>query len=284
MRPHSGMVHGKAEVDLSIIIPCFNEASSIAQTVVDLCDAMEEQNISYEILCINNNSTDGTGDVLLDLASKYMSVRYTSSPYISGYGIAVRWGLEHYVGKSVVICMGDGSESPADVVRFFKKLNDGYDCVFGSRFMGGSTLEGYPRFKLLLNRIGNKLIAAVTHFDYDDFTNGFKCYRRELIEAISPLFSESFNLTVEMSVSAILNHPTIAIVPNSWRERRGGASKFRVLDETKLYLMTLFYSYLRRKIQGESWNIFRQSVVDKSIMHQEQISKVAPSADGTHCD
>jgi dolichol-phosphate mannosyltransferase len=173
----------------------------------------------------------------------------------------VRWGLEHYAGNTVVIVMADGSESPQDILNFYSKIKDGYDCAFGSRFMAESTVEGYPRFKLVLNRMGNKFIAFAMRYDYNDFTNGFKCYRREVIDAIKPLFGEKFNLTIEMSINSAALRPRIAIVPNSWRDRSAGVSKFNVAKQAWLYLLTLSYCWLRWRVQGDSWIAFRKALL-----------------------
>lgn len=245
--------------DLSILIPCYNEEASIADTVGVLVSAMDADGLSYEILCVNNASKDSTESVLQGLANQFPHVRYVNTPPLAGYGVAVRWGLNHYAGKAVVIVMADGSESAADILRFAKKIAEGYDCAFGSRFMPESVVDGYPKFKLFLNRLGNKLIGWCVGSDYDDFTNGFKCYRREVIDAIQPLYGEKFNLTIEMSINAAATKPRIAIVANSWRDRSEGTSKFDVLGQSSLYLLTLAYCWLRRKMQGNSWAAFSKA-------------------------
>lgn len=245
---------------LSILIPCYNEEASIGSTVRVLVQAMDAAAISYEILCVNNASKDNTETVLQGLAREFPHVRYVNTPPLAGYGVAVRWGLQHYAGDAVVIVMADGSESPEDILRFAAKIAEGYDCAFGSRFQPESVVEGYPKFKMLLNRLGNRLIGWTTGFDYDDFTNGFKCYRREVIDAIQPLYGEKFNLTIEMSINATMTKPRIAVVANSWRDRSQGTSKFDVLGQSSLYLFTLGYCWLRRKMQGNSWAAFSKAL------------------------
>jgi dolichol-phosphate mannosyltransferase len=264
--------------DFTLLIPCYNEQDVIEKTALSLKKEMDLNNISYEILCINNASTDGTEAVLRDLSEKYDHIRYVNTPTIPGYGVAVRWGLEHYRGNAVVIVMADGSEAPADVLLFFRKIQEGYDCAFGSRFIAEGFVESYPRFKLFINRLGNRLISIVTSSRYDDFTNGFKCYRREVIDAIQPLFSDKFNLTIEMSISATLSRPRIAIIPNSWRDRTEGVSKFNVVGQSKLYLMTLAYCFLRSKIQGQSWSVYRKS------LHERAAHQVAAASNPAGCD
>jgi dolichol-phosphate mannosyltransferase len=249
--------------DYSILIPCFNEQDVIGQTVVLLIDELNKYGFRYEILCVNNASTDNTEQVLISLSQRYSCCRYVNTPKIPGYGVAVRWGLEHYRGQSVVIIMADGSESPNDVARFFKKIDDGYECAFGSRFTGTAVVEGYPRIKLIINRLGNKLIAWLVGSSYNDFTNGFKCYSRATIDGIKPLYSEKFNLTIEMSINTVILKPKIAILENSWRDRSEGISKFNLLGQSTLYLKTLAYCYFRWKIQGRTWQEFKSHLLEK---------------------
>jgi len=249
------------QLELSILIPCFNEQDVIEKTVIALMNEFNSQGVSYEILCVNNASTDNTENILACLEQQYSFLRYVNTPDIAGYGVAVRWGLQHYYGKSIVIVMADGSESPSDVLRFYRKIDEGYDCVFGSRFMPNSVVEDYPKLKLLFNRLGNRLISMIIRSNYDDYTNGFKCYRRELINQIQPLYGEKFNLTIEMSISAAMIKPRIAIIENSWRDRSEGMSKFNLVSQSILYLLTLSYCVLKRKIQGDSWEKFRKTLL-----------------------
>lgn len=247
-------------LNFSILIPCFNEQDVIEQTVTQLIRELDRYDFSYEILCVNNASTDNTEQILNQLSERYCCCRYINTPKIPGYGVAVRWGLEHYLGQSVVIVMADGSESPSDVVRFFQKINEGYDCAFGNRFIGSAVVKDYPKLKLYVNRLGNKLIGWLIGSNYNDFTNGFKCYRKEIIDQIKPLYSEQFNLTIEMSINACLLNPKAAILENSWQDRSDGVSKFNLVGQSTLYLKTLAYCYFRWKIQGKTWKEFSKNL------------------------
>lgn len=245
---------------LSVVIPCHNEELVIESTVINLSKALDNAGISYEILCVNNVSSDRTEDVLIKLTTGNPRIKYTNTPPISGYGVAVRWGLEFYSGNAVVIVMADGSEEPKDVVAFYRKIEDGYDCAFGDRFSSNASVVGYPRFKLILNRFGNSLIAWITNSSYYDFTNGFKCYQKHVIDGMKPLYADNFNLTIEMSINAVLSGAQYAVVPNSWKDRDAGVSKFKLFKQSKLYLMTIAYCWLRVYLQGKNWGKFRESL------------------------
>jgi len=230
---------------LSVVMPAYNEATVIADTVRALAAALDRQEFDYEILVVNDASRDATEAVLIELEASFPHLRHVNNPGPHGYGCAVRHGLAHFRGAAVVVAMADGSDAPGDVVTYFRKILEGYDCAFGMRFGPGTQVVGYPRFKRLLNRAGNRLIAWLVGSDYTDFTNGFKCFRRPVIERMQPLVGAQFNLTIEMSMKAVLGGARVAVVPNSWIERAGGVSKFRLVAAGRLYLATIAYCLLQ---------------------------------------
>ena len=146
--------------------------------VPTLLTALESAGIDHEILVVNDGSTDTTRDVLFELAARYANVRFIENPPPNGFGLAVHAGLANFRGDAVAIVMADGSDDPADVVKYYAKLREGYDCVFGSRFIAGSKLIDYPMHKLIINRLANLFIRVLFQLRYNDVTNAFKCYRR----------------------------------------------------------------------------------------------------------
>ena len=134
----------------------------------------------------------------------------------------MRAGLDAFDGDAVVIAMADASDDPDDIVAYHRVLEAGDDCAFGSRFVAGSRVEDYPRVKLVLNRIVNLGIRVLFRHGYNDTTNAFKAYRREVIETVQPLFSNHFNLTVELPLKAIVRGHGFTVVPISWRTGRRG--------------------------------------------------------------
>jgi dolichol-phosphate mannosyltransferase len=144
--------------------------------------------------------------------------------------------------------MADGSDNPRDLVRYHALLLDGYDCAFGSRFIRGSHVTNYPRFKLVLNRVVNWGIRILFRLDYNDTTNAFKAYRREVIDSIQPLLSHHFNLTVEMPLKAIVRGHSYGIVPIAWRGRASGASKLSLQEMGSRYLFIVLYVFLEHHL------------------------------------
>jgi dolichol-phosphate mannosyltransferase len=233
---------------LSVVVPAYNEEAVIAVTLRALIAHLDQQQVEYEIIVVNDASRDGTEAVLCGLEASAPRLRHVTNPGPHGYGCAVRFGLRHFTGDAVVVVMADGSDSPEDVVAYFRKIQEGYDCAFGMRFGPGSRVTGYPRFKRVLNRAGNRLIAWLVGSGYTDFTNGFKCFHRDVIARIQPLVGAQFNLTIEMSIKAVLSGARVAVVPNSWIERAEGVSKFNVLRVSWMYLLTIMYCLMQDRL------------------------------------
>ncbi|MET0902496.1 MAG: glycosyltransferase family 2 protein [Acidimicrobiales bacterium] len=237
---------------LSVVIPARNEEASIADTITVVVDRLRAEGIDHEIVCVDDSSTDGTADEVKRLAAENPAVRLLSSPYASGFGLAVRAGLEEYTGDGVAIMMGDLSDDPEDLVSYYRLLEAGYDCAFGSRFIAGARTVDYPPTKLVLNRLANLGIRALFRHGYNDTTNAFKAYRREVIESVQPLVSHHFNLTVELPLKAVARGNSYAVVPITWRNRRTGESKLRLQEMGSRYAYIVLMVFLEHHLsQGD---------------------------------
>jgi dolichol-phosphate mannosyltransferase len=231
-------------VKLSVVMPARGEEDSVGQTVEAVVQAMEAERIDYEILVVDDHSIDRTAAVVNRISVENPQVRCIRSPYDPGYGLAVRAGLSEYTGDAVVVMMADGSDHPQDLVRYHRELEEGWMCVFGSRFVHGAQVHHYPRVKLVLNRLANWFIRVLFRHHYNDTTNAFKAYRREVIDAIQPLLSHHFNLTVEMPLKAIVRGHTFRVVPISWTNRAAGRSKLGIREMGSRYLFIVLYVWL----------------------------------------
>jgi dolichol-phosphate mannosyltransferase len=142
--------------------------------------------------------------------------------------------------------MADESDDARDVVRYWKLLGEGYDCVFGSRFISGGGVIDYPRFKLMLNRLANLFIRLLFGIKLNDTTNAFKAYRRETIDGCQPLISPHFNLTVELPLKAIVRGFSWTTMPITWRNRRTGIPKLKIKEMGSRYLFICLYVWLEK--------------------------------------
>ena len=233
---------------LSVVVPAHNEAGSIAETLTATIEALEAAGIEHEILVIDDASVDDTPAVVEAIAADHPQVRCLRSHHPRGFGFTVRSGLERFSGDAVVVMMADGSDDPADLVRYHRLLESGYDCVFGSRFLPESRVYDYPRLKLVLNRLANWFIRILFRHGFNDTTNAFKAYRREVIETIQPLLSNHFNLTVELPLKAAVRGHSFAVIPISWRNRTSGESKLAIQEMGSRYLFIVLYVFLEHHL------------------------------------
>jgi dolichol-phosphate mannosyltransferase len=246
----TGVLAERAPLRLSVVVPAHDEAGSIGATVTALANTLTVERIPHEILVVDDASSDGTASVVNDVSTRYPSVRCVRSHLPPGFGHAVRAGLDHYTGDAVAIFMADSSDSPADLVRYHRVLEEGFDCAFGSRFVKGGRTIGYPLPKLIINRIVNLAIRAMFRHGYNDTTNAFKAYRREVIDNIHPLLSNHFNLTVEMPLKALTRGHTFQVVPITWTNRRQGVSKLRLQEMGSRYAFIVLYVFLEQHLSG----------------------------------
>jgi dolichol-phosphate mannosyltransferase len=231
-------------VKLSVVIPAHDEEASISTTTAGIVAELEREGIDYEILVVDDSSVDATAAVVDALAARNARIRLVPSPHPRGFGLAVRAGLDVFAGDAVAIMMADGSDSPRDLVEYHRLLERGFDCAFGSRFVRGAHVQEYPRLKLAINRIANAFIRALFRHGYNDTTNAFKAYRREVIETVQPLLSHHFNLTVELPLKAVVRGHSYAVVPISWRNRATGRSKLALEEMGSRYLFIVLYALL----------------------------------------
>lgn len=249
----------EANVLLSVVIPAHNEEKNIGRCLEELCDRFAIDAIPYEIIVVNDNSRDGTAEVIRAAMQTNSHIRLVNRRPPSGFGRAIRAGLEHITGDVVVIYMADLSDDPRDVVAYYRKIEEGYDCVFGSRFVRGSKVENYPPVKLFFNRIVNFVIRIMFWCKFNDLTNAFKAYRTEVVQACGPYRASHFNITIEMSLGALIRRYNIAQIPIHWYGRTWGSSNLRLREMGRRYLETLLMVFFQRMLVADDLFVERLS-------------------------
>jgi len=235
---------------VSLIIPAHNEEGCTEGTVRAFHDELRKENIPHEILVVNDNSADNTEAILNRLSKEISELKCVNNTRPNGFGFAVRKGLDSFQGDCAAIVMADLSDRPVDLVSYYRKMDEGFDCVFGSRFIRGGKVVDYPRFKYCLNRLTNNIIKILFGIRYNDTTNAFKLYSRETIEGLKPFLSQHFNLTVELPLKAIVRGYTYAVVPNQWTNRRAGESKLKIKEMGSRYFFIILYCLLEKWLSG----------------------------------
>jgi dolichol-phosphate mannosyltransferase len=192
--------------------------------------------------------TDRTADIVTALGERIPEARLAKSGPPHGFGRAIIHGLQSMSGDAVVIMMADESDDCRDVVRYWNLLNQGWDAVFGSRFMKGGGVIDYPWLKLRINRIANLFIRLMFGISVNDTTNAFKAYRRTVIEGCRPLLSAHFNLTVEIPLKAVIRGYSWTVLPITWRNRRTGVAKLKIQEMGSRYLFICIYLWLEKHL------------------------------------
>lgn len=232
---------------LSIVIPAYNEEGSIEETLRTLYTKLKNEQIEHEILVVNDNSKDNTLLKLNTIKDSIPTLVVHTNQGPNGFGNAIRYGLDKYTGECVAIMMADLSDDPNDLVVFYRRLSIGdIDCVFGSRFIRGGGLVDYPFVKLIINRIANLIIQIVIGIKYNDSTNAFKLYKRNVINGISPLLAPHFNLTIELSLKSIIRGYSYVVIPNKWYNRKEGVSKLKIKEMGSRYFFILVYCFVEK--------------------------------------
>jgi dolichol-phosphate mannosyltransferase len=260
-----------ALVKLSVVIPARDEAACIASTIEHLHLELRLRGVPHEIIAVDDGSTDATWEILGQLAGRMPVLAPVRNPGPHGFGRAIEFGLQHMTGDAVVIMMADESDDCRDVVRYWQLLNDGWECVFGSRFIAGGGTIDYPRMKLLLNRMVNFGIRVLFRVPLNDTTNAFKAYRRTVVDGCRPLIAPHFNLTVELPLKAMVRGYSWTVMPITWRNRRTGEAKLKLKELGSRYLFVILYVWLEKYFSRGDY--------------RKQISPVTPhlTADQTDC-
>ena len=230
--------------DLTILIPVRDEE----ENVKIISDKIENEisNSNYELLFVNDYSQDNTVSVIEELQFKNVKIRYVNNQK-KGLGGAITLGIDSSKGKYLCIMMSDSSDTVQDLNRYYETItSDDLDAVFGSRFIKGGKTIDYPIIKLILNRIGNLLAKFLMWSDLNDFTNGFKIYKKTSLTGLYPLISESFNIFFELPLKTISRGYKYKIIPISYYNRTVGEAKFKIDELGSKYLFTLLYCFLEK--------------------------------------
>jgi len=262
----------------SVIVPARDEEGCIADTVRGIHAAFTRESIPHEIVVVDDGSTDGTWELLKSLRPEIPVLRPVRNLGQNGIGHAIICGFDYARGDALVIMMADDSDSPEEAVLYWQRLQSGYDCVFGSRFIKGSKVTGYPKIKLMVNRLANFFIRVLFAIKLNDTTNAFKAYRRTAIDGCRPLIAPHFNLLVELPLKSIVRGYTWSIIPISWRNRRTGKAKLKIREMGSRYLFICLYVWLEKYFSRGDYH--KSKRLQTATVHLSEPPPQEPSGGG----
>ncbi|MBO8151711.1 MAG: polyprenol monophosphomannose synthase [Candidatus Neomarinimicrobiota bacterium] len=209
-----------------VIVPTYNEKDNI-QTVVERVNAL---GVDIDILVVDDNSPDGTAEIVKELQTKYENLHLMErvgklglgSAYVAGFKWALKRDYEYILEMDA-----DLSHNPFDIPRLINRAKEGYDVVIGSRYCNGVNVIHWPIKRLILSYGANKYTRMVTGLPIKDCTSGFKCYRREVLESIDleRIKSSGYSFQIEMKFRAWKKGFSLVEVPIIFEERSEGRSK-----------------------------------------------------------
>jgi len=225
---------------VSIIVPACNEEKIIGRTLFSLYRTLKKSRLNYEIIAIDDNSTDNTLKIMRKVSKKSREIKVfhkRDGKGPSGLGSVLLFGFERARGDVLIPFMGDFSDSPKDVIKLVKKIEEGYDIACGSRFVKGGKAIGYPFLKLIAHRIYNKFFSFIFGLGLEDFSNAFKAYKRKIFDSIQ-IESKGFEFNAEVLLKAHILGFKVTEVPVKWYGRKEGVSKLGSFSPTFTFIFS----------------------------------------------
>ena len=218
------------DANVWLILPTYNEAENIGPIVAAAVQRLGECVREHTVLIVDDNSPDGTGEAADVLSQNYPSVRVLhreakdglGRAYLAGFAIALEQGAD-----LVLEMDADFSHDPRDIARLVRAAYSECDLAIGSRYVPGGGVRDWTLTRKLISRGGGYYARSILGVDVQDITGGFKCFRRETLEAIAldKVVSNGYGFQIELTYRAIRAGKTVLEVPIHFTERRAGHSK-----------------------------------------------------------
>ncbi|MBN2571588.1 MAG: polyprenol monophosphomannose synthase [Ignavibacteriales bacterium] len=208
-----------------IVIPTYNELNNVQKLIPDLNSLYPQA----DIMIVDDNSPDGTGDFVKQLSLTDNRVKLIQREGKLGLGTAYVRGFKYMLenGYEFVIQMdADYSHNPKDIARFIEQIEN-YDLVIGSRYIHSANVVNWPLKRLVLSYTANKYAKIITGLPIADSTGGFKCFRRKVLESVNldNIKSNGYSFQIEMNFISWKKGFKILEIPIVFTERQEGASK-----------------------------------------------------------
>ena len=224
-----------------VVVPTYNEKDNIERLISEIL----VQNDSIHIIVVDDNSPDGTGNIVDSIAATNYRVHVLHRSAKMGLGSAYRDGFRYALANNADYIFemdADFSHDPERIVSFLEKIRD-YDLVIGSRYLNGVSVVNWPIRRLMLSYFASVYTRFVTGIRISDCTSGFKCFRREVVEAIDldTIKSDGYSFQIEMNYRCIEKGFKVGEIPIIFIDRHSGTSKMskKIVREAVLMVWKL---------------------------------------------
>ncbi len=231
---------------VNIIIPAKNEDKTIITTLKDL---KEKIKVPYQIIVVNDKSTDKTELIVKKYSVKNRNVRLVNNTTkISSFGNALKIGFSKTKSGPVVFVMADLCDNPKTINLMYKKISEGWDIVCGSRYTKNGKKIGGPKLQGFLSNVINFSLYHILRLPTSDTSNAFKMYRHETLKNIKFNNKSGVEASMELLAQAYFGGAKIIDVPTTWIGRTAGQSKFKIVQRTPRY-WKIYYWILKNRIR-----------------------------------
>jgi len=229
-------LHGKT---VSIIIPAYNEEKNVANVISGTITVMEQLNLPYEIIFVDDGSTDKTG-----LIASSFKVRIITNKKNCGKGYSLKKALQHANGDIIVTIDSDGEHKPKEIAPLLDAVVNGMDIAAGSRFLNKQSAVT-AKINQIGNRLFNLVIMSLTGKLVTDSQTGFRVIRREVLEKLN-LQSDGYEIETEITVKGLRGGFAFKELPITVERRRFGASKLKLISDSKRIFGTILATSFSR--------------------------------------
>lgn len=234
-------------IEVSVVVPIYNEVESLPRLVDTIATSLQENQISYEIICVDDGSRDGSTDLLRQLSQSRSDLRAVLLRRNYGQTAAMAAGFHYAQGQVIVTLDGDLQNDPRDIPLLLEKLDEGYDLVSGWR----KARQDAVLTRLIPSKIANWLIRNVTGVALHDYGCSLKAYRSELVVDMN-LYGELHRFIPAL---AFIEGARITEIPVRHHARQFGQSKYG-LGRTFRVLMDLFTIYFMKRFLTRPMHVF----------------------------
>lgn len=222
---------------ITILLPAYNEEATIARVIEAIhAEVRLDGGEGYEILAVDDGSTDATPRILADIAAHDGALRVIRHPENLGLGAALKTGFRAALGRLVVTLDADLTH-PVSFIREMVNAGD-TDVVVASRFVPGGGMDGVPWWRVVISQVGNVVFHALFHTTLRDITAGYKLYRAELVREL-PIESNGFEVQLEITIRLLKRGATFREIPYTLTNRTAGESKLNYPKVIARYMRLL---------------------------------------------